>query len=133
MTREDVITASGKYKNRANSKELTQEVLNNIDRLITAVSALFYDLKSTIPPVSSGFRPSTVNASIPTAAKKSLHMRGLAVDLEDKDGTIGLLIKSRPDFLSKHSLWLEDLNSTKGWVHLDLGSRLDRPSRTFLP
>lgn len=133
MTSLDILTSSGKYPDRAKHPEATKEVLDNIERLLIAVCSLFASLPVALPKVSSGFRTTEVNANLANSAKKSLHMKGLAVDLEDKDGSLGKLIKNNPQLLKDNNLWLEDLASTKGWVHLDLGLRSDRPSRVFLP
>jgi hypothetical protein len=118
--------------------ELTQEVINNIYVLLEKVNALLFELNIKSAKVSSGWRPAAINSSIPTSAKKSHHMTGKAVDiLDDKDQSIGNLILSKPDLLKKYDLWLEDLSSTKGkntnWVHLDIGTRSDRPVRVFKP
>jgi hypothetical protein len=83
--------------------------------------------------ISSGFRPSNVNAQIKNAAKKSLHMTGLAVDIED-NGELAKTIMSKPELLAKYKLWLEYPDFTNGWCHLDLSvSRADRAVRVFNP
>lgn len=138
LTLENIITASGRYPERTKSSELTEEVKSNINNLATRVNALLSELGIKHVSVSSGFRPSAVNASIANAAKKSLHTQGKAVDLlDDKDQSLAKLIASSPNLLKKHDLWLEDPAATKGqntnWVHLDNGVRKDRPSRTFKP
>lgn len=131
---EDYISASGKYPERLKHKELTNEIKDNARKLLAAVNQLLEDLKINNVKVSSGWRPSDVNAAIPNAAKKSSHMSGVALDMvDDKDQTMGKLIAARPDLLRKYNLFIEDLGSTKGWVHLDQANRSDRPSRSFKP
>lgn len=138
LTLNDVVTASGRYPDRANSLELTDEVKSSINDLITRVNALLTELGINQVSVTSGFRPTTVNATIANAAKKSLHTQGKAVDLLDdaSQKLANLLVKS-PNLLKKHGLWIEDPAATKGqntnWVHLDCGVRKDRPSRMFKP
>lgn len=132
LTVEDLITASGKYPDRAKSKELTTEVRDNLKTLSGKVNALLEEIKYSAK-VSSGFRPSSVNANIKNAAKKSLHMSGKAVDLEDATGVLKGLILKRPDLLLKYGLWMEDGSSTPGWCHLDTGTRTERPIRVFKP
>lgn len=134
----DVVTASGRYPERAKSPELTDDVKSNINDLIDKVLSLLLDLGIKQVSVSSGFRPSAVNAATKGAAKKSGHMAGKCVDIvDDKDQTLGKLIASKPELLRKYGLFLEDLASTKGqnsnWAHLDTIERKDRPSRTFKP
>lgn len=138
ITYENYITANGKYKERLKNQELTQEVKDNALKLLKKVNDLLAELGITDVKVSSGFRPSSVNASTPGSAKKSLHMECKAVDLID-DGmqSLGKLILSKPELLEKHGLWLEDLGYTKGrntnWVHLDMGNRSARKVRVFKP
>jgi len=139
LTLDDLITASGKYPERANSEELTEEVKKNGAILISKVNALLHDLGVESASSSSGFRPSEVNSTTANAAKKSLHMICMAIDLEDdKDQTLAFLIASNPQLLKKHGLWLEHPTSTKGkntnWAHLDMSpTRSDRPVRIFHP
>lgn len=138
ITLEDLITSSGSYKDRYTSPELTSQLKDNGIILINKVNQLLTDLGVSKVKVSSGFRPSNVNANVPNSAKKSAHMTCKAVDLlDDADQSLGLLIASKPDLLRKYGLFMEDLNSTKGkytnWVHLDFIDRPDRPSRIFKP
>lgn len=128
---EDLVTASGKYPERFKSPELTLEVIDNGMALLDKVNALLSDLGIQNVKVSSGFRPSAVNAGIPNAAKKSSHMICKAIDLEDPDGKLDKLIESRPDLLRKYGLFQENPVSTKNWAHLDCADRPDRPSRQF--
>lgn len=134
----DYLTASGEYPEREKSPELTPELKNNAEKLLKAVNAILNDLDIKFGKVSSGFRPAAVNAGIGNAAKKSLHMQCLAIDLlDDKAQSIAKKLAANPDLLRKYGLFLEDLDSTKGkntnWAHLDLGTRADRPSRIFKP
>lgn len=129
----DYITASGKYPDRAKSPELTDEVRKNATVLLELVNSLLADLGVESVKVSSGFRPSDVNSKVPGAAKKSLHMTGMAIDLEDADGALDALITKNPDILDKYGLWLENPASTNGWSHLDNGIRPARKVRIFHP
>ena len=87
---DDWITSSGKYPDRAKSEELTDAIKDNAQLLLDSVNDLLVALGIDLSKVrvSSGFRPSSVNSKIPNTAKKSLHMTGLAIDLEDLDGDI---------------------------------------------
>lgn len=134
ITLQDLLTSSGKYPERAESKELTQQLKNNGVKLLENVNALLHELKIENVTVSSGFRPSDINAKIPNAAKRSLHTVCRAVDLKDSDGKIDELIKSKPELLRKYNLWLENPDNTVGWCHLDdSDSRTDREIRIFKP
>jgi hypothetical protein len=138
LTLEALLTSSNRYPDRANSPDCTDEVKKNGALLVEKVNLLLNDLGIDKVDVTSGFRTASSNAQVANAAKRSLHMRGLACDLLDnKDQTLAKLVDSRPDLLKKYDLWLENPNFTKGkntnWVHLDMGTRTDRPSRKFNP
>ena len=136
LTLKDYLTASGSYPDREKHPEVNKV---NAERLITAVNAFLKDIGHVAPvTVSSGFRPAAVNSGIANAAKKSLHMECLAIDmLDDKNQTLAKLCASKPEVMRKYGLFLEDPASTIGksqnWTHLDLGTRADRPSRVFKP
>lgn len=137
ITLRDYLTASGRYPDREFHPEVNDA---NAARLLSAVRCLLQDIGYTAPVnVSSGFRPSAVNAAIGNASKKSLHTQCLAIDLlDDKNQSLGKRIAERPDVLRLYGLFIEDLESTRGtrtnWVHLDLSpTRADRPSRSFKP
>lgn len=133
LTLNDLITSSNKYPERAKSKELTQDVLENLKLLLAYVNPFLADLGLKSVKVSSGFRPSDVNSNLPNSAKRSLHMLGKAVDLEDTDGTLDALIESRDDLKKRYGLWQESPASTSGWSHIDIGIRSAREKNTFLP
>lgn len=130
---QDYLTASGKYPERASSPELTPELLANASLLLQAVNALLAELHIHNAKVSSGFRPSTVNAGVPGAAKRSLHMQCLACDIHDRDGSLDKLIESRDDLKKKHGLWQESPAATPSWLHIDCKNRGVRAKNTFMP
>lgn len=147
ITVDDVITSSGRYPERAKSSELTAEVKSNIAKLVDKVNALLTEIKwDKEISVSSGFRPSGVNANVKGAAKKSAHMTGKALDIlqnkKDKQ-ELGYLIRKiqnnegKKGLLGRHGLMMEKIEKTLGqntdWVHLDVIERTERPSMEFLP
>lgn len=115
------------------ASEFTAEVRANAADLLLRVNGLLYELSLFPVEVSSGWRPAAINSSIPNAAKRSLHLLGKAVDLKDPDMRIGKQILADSWFLDKYGLWMEDLGSTKGWVHLDTAVRSARAIRVFKP
>jgi len=133
ITLKDYLTASGKYPDREKHSELNDELLANAEELLKRVNAFLMDLGVVEVKVSSGFRPSSVNASLPNSAKKSLHMQCKAIDLEDPNGELDALFVSNPSLKTRHNLWQENPASTKSWAHLDIGIRWERPSRIFNP
>lgn len=138
ITLEQYLTSSGKYPDRATSHELNMELIRNANILLDKVNEFLEELGISEVTLSSGFRPTDVNAATPNAAKKSNHCICVAMDIEDdKDQTLGHLILSNPELLRKYGLFVEDLASTIGqntnWTHLDYMERTDRPSRSFKP
>lgn len=107
--------------------------------LIPKVNEILDILGFTGPRVvSSGFRPSAINQKIPNAAKNSLHMIGKAIDIADPDGELKKLLtpitnKDHADLLRRFGVFMEHPDYTPTWVHLDIGQRVDRPSRVFIP
>lgn len=122
LTIDDILTSSGKYKERAKSPECTGEVITNAGVLLNRVNGLLIRLGRTAK-VSSGFRTQAANSAA-GGAKKSGHMLGKAVDLEDNDGTLDELITD--GLLTEFDLYREDPAKTKGWCHLDITPRKNR-------
>lgn len=68
--------------------------------------------------VNSGWRPASVNAATPGAAKRSKHMLCLAIDLDDDEGDLCHWCLENLDVLAEIGLWLEHPSATKGWCHV---------------
>lgn len=70
--------------------------------------------------VNSGWRPASVNAQTPRAAKNSRHIMGQAIDISDDDGLLDdwLLSVEGQRALEEIGLWMEHPSATKGWCHL---------------
>lgn len=133
ITLKDYLTANGAYPEREHHKELTPELLDNAKKLLEVVNKLLTDLNITQVIVSSGFRPSDVNASLPNSAKKSLHMTCQAIDIADPDGSLDELLDESDVLLKRYKLWQESPTSTKGWAHVDMHDRGPRKKNVFLP
>ncbi len=114
------------------AQELNDEIKKNAEKLISTVNLFLKEIGVSEAKVSSGWRPASINSQVKNAAKKSLHMSGLAVDLVD-DGKIKKIILDNLEKLEKYGLWLESVDHTPTWVHLDLGVRSARPKRIFIP
>lgn len=135
------LTASGAYPDRENHPELTKAHIENANKLLSEIKALFEELDLNIEDYefSSGFRPSSVNKNIANAAKKSLHQLCLAIDIkDDKNQTLAKKMRQCADKRKKRGIWLESPDHTKGkytnWVHLDLSpTRKVRDSMEFIP
>jgi len=147
LTIERWLTSDGKFPDRAKirdekakDKKAEDARVSELDLaranaalLVERINLLFEDLGIEVPEVSSGFRPSAVNAAIPNAARKSLHMTGLAIDFRDADGKLDELFSQNDALLKKYGLWQEHPDATKGWAHLDLKDRGPRAKNQFRP
>ncbi len=117
ITLEQYITASGQYPERLTNPELTDTVKGNARVLLYQINGLLQYLGIVDARVSSGFRPSAVNATLPNSAKRSNHMIGRAIDLQDKNGkNYANLIDV--EVLIRFGLYMEDPKFTKTWSHL---------------
>ena len=132
-----MITLSEYLMNRDKDFPLDMQQARNAADLLSRVNYLFgrLNLKAT---VSSGYRPSSINASV-NGAKMSAHTTCQAIDLLDVFGKIGTLLRLRTDLLEECGLYLENPDYTVKtnkdgtkifWVHLQC-----RPtkSRVFIP
>jgi Peptidase M15 len=97
----------------------------NATPLLLAVDALIavYNANTGLsycPVITSGFRTTEINADIVGAAPNSLHMKALAVDLDDQDGKFDawLITDIGQATLKKVGLWMEHPSKTLRWCHL---------------
>jgi uncharacterized protein YcbK (DUF882 family) len=131
----DLITASGAYPQRNKDPGLTKEVLQNLEILKNKVNLVLHKKGIKKATVSSGFRPSAVNANIANAATLSSHITGEACDiLDDKGQSLARSIDSV--FLEEVGLYMEHPDHTIGkntnWCHLQTrrtrsGNRIFKP------
>lgn len=110
------------------SDDLTDAIRSNADALIAKVNKLL--LRASVSgvkcechptsksPVTSGWRPPSINRSTPGAAVKSKHMTGQAIDLYDPDGEIDDWCMGHQGVLAEIGLYMEHPSATKGWCHL---------------
>lgn len=104
---------------RANAVVTVQRV-NNLLAVLEADGVEVEASPHTKTPVSSGWRPAQVNASITNAAVRSKHMSAEACDLYDPDGLIDdyLMSEAGQRVLTSVRLYLEHPSATKGWCHV---------------
>lgn len=113
--------------------EFREEFADNATILLARVNNLLHELKIANATISSGWRPPSLNVTLPNAAKKSYHTIGMAVDLHDPDGAIKQAILERHELLKIYDLWMEHPAHTPTWCHLDMGGRTERSLRVFTP
>jgi hypothetical protein len=126
----DILNSHGKHPEREKSDECTSEVRIKAADLAERVSRLV-DHLGIKPIISSGFRTTEANRKA-GGSRSSAHLSGEAVDLEDKDGKIAILINARPDLLATYDLYMENTNYTSKWVHLQTRPTLSG-RRIFVP
>lgn len=110
-----MITVDDYLMNRKSG--LTFELLENAIDTVEKVNKLL-DVFGSQRKVTSGYRPASVNAAIPNAAKKSNHMLCKACDLEDVDGKLDKWCMDNLHRLDEIGLWLEHPSATKTWCHI---------------
>lgn len=104
-------------------------ILWDAELLLARVNILLRELRWAGPvKVNSGYRTPEHNAKIGGAAH-SYHTLGRAIDIDDPQGHLYQAIALDPDILKVMSLWMEA--DTRGWVHLDTGTRPPRDVQIF--
>ena len=97
--------------------ELTRELRSNARNIVQRINRLLRRAGITAT-VSSGWRPVAVNAAVPGAAPGSRHITCMAIDLNDRDGTLDAWCMANLAVLEELGLWLEHPVATPGWCHL---------------
>lgn len=130
ITLDDLLTSSGKYPERKDSPECTEEVKTNAKELLSKLNQLLMEINIKECKVSSGFRTQAANDVTKNSAKKSKHMTGNAIDIQELDGSLKKLVTE--DLLEKHGLYCEHFDYTKTWIHFqDISPKSGR--RFFIP
>lgn len=119
-------------RDKSHSSEYSKEISDNIDKLLIPLNKL-RDAYGKPMQVSSGWRPPSLNAAVPNAAKKSNHTLGLACDFKDTDGELDKWCLNNMPLLKSLGLWLENPDNTPGWCHLDIKDRGPRDKNVFNP
>ena len=127
-----MITVADYFMGRreAHPLELTPDIERNAARTVGLANQLLIqaatygvnlpDNPATNAPLTSGWRPPSVNANTPNAAARSMHMTGEAIDLYDPHGDMDtwLMTGEGQAALVALGLWLEHPASTKNWSHV---------------
>lgn len=118
-------------------QDYTRAVKQNLSVLLEKINVIRnkYDQPMT---VNSGWRPPSINAATPGAAKASKHMIGLAVDIKDTDNKLWNWCIANLETLQELGLYLEDRRYTTSWVHFQIGApasgkRIFKPATTPPP
>lgn len=102
--------------------EVTEEIKKNATKTVAAVNPILKEYQDAtgieLSRVSSGWRPKTVNERTKNAAVLSNHLRGLAVDIEDKTHKFQVWLFKNQASLERHGLYMEHPIATETWAHL---------------
>jgi uncharacterized protein YcbK (DUF882 family) len=112
-----MLTADNILMGRDKAAPLTSELKENLEMLLEALNK-FRAIYGKSMIVSSGYRPSAINAATKGAAKHSNHMICLAADIKDIDGCLDTYCVNNIKILEQCGLWLENPDNTPGWCHL---------------
>jgi len=133
LTRADLL----KGRDKQYAADFTQEISDNLDKLLIILNKLQAAYGKRLP-ISSGWRPPAVNEATSNAAKKSNHLKGLAVDIADADGDFMRWCLSNLELMKELGVWFEDFRWTPTWTHCQIvppgsGRRVYVPSTAPAP
>jgi hypothetical protein len=98
------------------STDLNQTIIDNARLLVERVNKLLAKMGRETS-VNSGWRPFTINVQV-GGSKRSNHIQGRAIDLNDDDGSIDEWCMKNLKELESIGLWLEHPSKTPRWCHL---------------
>lgn len=115
----------------------TDQISKNIDRLLIQMNQVRAAYGKPMK-VASGWRPPEINEATSNAAKGSNHLWGLAVDIQDLDGSLWKWCMANLALLQKLGLYLENKRWTPTWTHFQCvppasGKRIYIPSAQPAP
>lgn len=123
-----MITLGDFYKGRdvAYAADLTEEIRNNALITLQRANRLLERFYAAVPQATrvrgcnSGWRPPAVNATVRNAAKKSNHLLGRAIDINDDDDLLDkwLMTEAGQKALADIGLWMEHPMATPRWAHV---------------
>lgn len=111
------VTESEYLMGRDKQAPLDVTMRKNMEKLLIACN-LIRDLYGKPMTVSSGYRPTSVNAATPGSAKASAHLTCEACDFEDKDRKLIQWLLRNMDILERAGLYMESPINTPTWVHV---------------
>jgi len=115
ITKDEILMGRGKKY----PKEYTKEISDNVDKLLEIMNKV---RKAYNKPmiIASGWRPAEINEGTSNAAKSSNHLKGLAVDIKDADGSLWKWVLLNLNLMKDLGIYLEDKRWTPTWVHFQI-------------
>jgi hypothetical protein len=120
-----------KGRDKTYASDYTREVSDNLDKLLIPLNKI-RDAYGEPMICNSGWRPASLNATVPGAASHSHHVLGLAADFSDIDGKLMTWVLKNLDMMQQLGIYMEDFSWTPTWCHLQLGAPASR-KRIFVP
>ena len=102
----------------------------NAANLLARVNYFLGLLRIKDVKMTSGYRPGRFN-KVAGGSARSGHISCEAIDIADTDGSIGLLIMNNLDLMEECGLYLEHLDYTPGWVHLQTRKTQNRVFKPY--
>jgi len=116
------------------ASDFTEEIRANAQITVDRVNQLLERADAgKSHTVRSGWRPRTLNATVPNASASSKHITAEAADIADDDRALADYCAASQVDLVEIGLWCEDFRYTKSWIHLQIvppksGKRIYIPS-----
>lgn len=112
-------------------RKLTEEQEANLKRLHAAINKV-REAYGKPMIVTSGVRSKADQMRINPRAPNSNHVRGLAVDIRDRDGKLWEWCMENIEMIEDLGFYLEDKKATPTWIHFQLvpprsGRRIFKP------
>lgn len=121
ITRDDFFMG----RDKAYPQDLTPEIEDCAKQTIERANLLLTRFRADTGDtyarkVNSGWRPPAVNAATPGAARKSKHMLGQAIDIDDDNGALDdwLMTPEGEAAMREIGLWHEHPRDTPQWSHI---------------
>lgn len=99
--------------------DYTPDISTNLDRLLVQINVVRTAWNKPMN-VNSGWRPPSINAGTPGAAKNSAHCLGLAVDISDTTNDLWNWVLQNLQLMKDLGFFFEDRRWTTTWVHFGL-------------
>lgn len=113
--------------------EQTANIVKLLNKVNLIMNEFYIDTQVLKRPLTSGYRPAEINATVKGASKTSHHTRCAAIDIADSDKELANWLKLKGEgILVKYDLYIENTDITKTWVHFQIypprsGKRIFNP------
>jgi len=103
---------------------ITMEMLDCLQDLLKRIHILEEEYGLDLE-VESGYRPDHYNTDA-GGSQNSTHLHCMGIDIKDHENRLKTYILTHPEVLDKCDLYMEDVEYTRSWTHLDTRKRTKR-------